>query len=343
MREKHRERVREGGKHGSQKNNSNPEVVGYRNNIQRTTSFFITNFPEETTTSELWSLFNRYWKVGEVYIPNKLDKAGKRFGFARFEDVVDRQKLLQRLEDTSIGTYKIRANLPKFGKGMIRLAEEEYRAGIMAIDVEPDNLKNLEGSFVGTLRRIADADNIQVTMWMEGFQQIKARPLGLDLILLTSPNKEDIQKAYESNKSWWERWFSNLTPWRPNILPKKRRVLTMGDAAMVESFDDTEGIDHGVINKGVSEQQEDRQIQKQKAKEQVQTKGVVAVDIGFDGDVGSRLDTDCGREVEIVMETPDTRVVVAVLGSQEIVIAEEVGDKACDVGLRRMGQLGIVK
>ncbi|MCI17992.1 DUF4283 domain protein [Trifolium medium] len=71
----------------------------------------------------------------------------------------------------------------------------------MAIDAEPDNLKKLEGSFVD-----------------------QTTPLGLDLILLTSPDKDGISTAYESNKTWWERWFSTLTPWRPNILPKRRRI-----------------------------------------------------------------------------------------------------------------------
>jgi RNA recognition motif-containing protein len=106
VREKARER--EGGKHGPGKihRNSNPEVIWYRNNIERIKSFFITNFSVETKASELWNLFSKYWKVGEVYIPNKFDISGKRFGFARFEDVEDRQKLLEQIEKTWIGTYK---------------------------------------------------------------------------------------------------------------------------------------------------------------------------------------------------------------------------------------------
>jgi hypothetical protein len=280
MREKVSERGREGGKHGAWKSKKHPEVVGYRNQIDRTTSFFITNFPEETTAEDLWNIFRKYWKVGEVFIPNKLDKGGKRFGFARFEDVEDKQKLLYKLEETWIGTYKLRANLPKFRRGdelrkpienggkhgdttggvarvqsngqtfkevvqgvkkatvqnqfawkantkpksKSRLTDEEYRAGIMAIEAEPENLKRLDGSFVGTLRDMAKADSIQVTLWMEGFQNIKAAHLGLDLILLSSPVKDAIQQAYEANKKWWERWFSTLKPWRPDILPKGRRI-----------------------------------------------------------------------------------------------------------------------
>jgi hypothetical protein len=287
MRKKASERVREGGKHGYGGSNKNPEQVGYRNKIERTTSFFITNFPEETNASDLWKLFSKLWKVGEVYIPNKLDKGGKRFGFARFEDVEDKLMLLNKLQETWIGTYKLRANLPKFKRGeehkyggesskpteniggkqpgsaggelrlqsngksflevvqggnrntvqnqMLwrtkpkfkvnsRLTDEEYRAGIMAIEAEPENLKRLEGSFVGILREMADADHIQVTLWMEGFQNIKATQLGLDLILLSSPDKEAIQQAYQTNKDWWERWFSTVKPWRPDILPKGRRI-----------------------------------------------------------------------------------------------------------------------
>jgi hypothetical protein len=285
--------VIEGGKHWGKNFKSNPEVVGYRNNIERTTSYFITNFPTETTTSDLWRLFSKYWRVGEVYIPDKLDKAGKRFGFARFEDVNDRQKLLEKIENTWIGTYKIRANLPKFtrgegvkkpaarvqeatsnraesrqfgagtsfkdtllggnkgkidklnnqndnnndkskkqngwvvkakAKGRNKLTDAEYKAGVMAIDAEPKNLKMLDGSFVGTLKEIADVDSIQTNIWMEGFQQIKATPIGMDLILLNSSLEGEIQRAYESNKSWWEMWFLSLTPWRPNLRPRGRRI-----------------------------------------------------------------------------------------------------------------------
>jgi hypothetical protein len=71
---------------------------------------------------------------------------------------------------------------------------------------------------------MAEADSIQVTLWMEGFQNIKAAQLGLDLILLSSPVKDAIQQAYQANKGWWERWFTTLKPWRPDILPKGRRI-----------------------------------------------------------------------------------------------------------------------
>ncbi|MCI53926.1 hypothetical protein A2U01_0075173, partial [Trifolium medium] len=57
---------------------------------------------------------NRYWKVGEVFIPAKRDKFDRRFRFARFEEVRDAQALLDKIEGTWFGSYKIRANLSRF-------------------------------------------------------------------------------------------------------------------------------------------------------------------------------------------------------------------------------------
>ncbi|MCI44804.1 hypothetical protein A2U01_0066043, partial [Trifolium medium] len=54
------------------------------------------------------------WKVGEVFIPAKRDKFGRRFGFARFAEVKDACELLKKIEDTWFGTYKLRANVSKY-------------------------------------------------------------------------------------------------------------------------------------------------------------------------------------------------------------------------------------
>jgi hypothetical protein len=41
--------------------------------------------------------FARFGRVGEVYIPNKVDKQGKRFGFVKFREVRDEVELLRML------------------------------------------------------------------------------------------------------------------------------------------------------------------------------------------------------------------------------------------------------
>jgi hypothetical protein len=53
-----------------------------------------------------------------------------------------------------------------------RLTDEEYRAGIQEIPPYPELLQKLQESFVGTLWEAVESEILQVTMWMEGYQQI---------------------------------------------------------------------------------------------------------------------------------------------------------------------------
>nr|GFB71963.1 RNA-directed DNA polymerase, eukaryota, nucleotide-binding alpha-beta plait domain protein [Tanacetum cinerariifolium] len=47
-------------------------------------SVFISNFPDDCTSRDLWKVCNDYGTVVDVFIPNKKSKAGKRFAFVRF-------------------------------------------------------------------------------------------------------------------------------------------------------------------------------------------------------------------------------------------------------------------
>ncbi|KAK2395407.1 SC35 splicing factor [Trifolium repens] len=83
---------------------------------QETTSYFFTNFPDDTKATELWKKFGRFARVREVYIPNKVDKQGRRFGFVKFREVEDAVDLLRSISNVWIGSFKLRVNLPKFNR-----------------------------------------------------------------------------------------------------------------------------------------------------------------------------------------------------------------------------------
>ncbi|MCI22421.1 RNA-binding protein 25-like, partial [Trifolium medium] len=67
---------------------------------QETTSFFFTNFPEDAKVTELWSKFARHGRVGEVYVPKKLDKQGRRFGFVKFKED-NREEVREEVPESS--------------------------------------------------------------------------------------------------------------------------------------------------------------------------------------------------------------------------------------------------
>nr|GEX46475.1 RNA-directed DNA polymerase, eukaryota [Tanacetum cinerariifolium] len=60
-------------------------------------SIFITNFPDSTTSADLWKLCQAYGSVVDVFIPNRRSKEGKRFAFARFIKVQNVDRLVGNL------------------------------------------------------------------------------------------------------------------------------------------------------------------------------------------------------------------------------------------------------
>jgi hypothetical protein len=101
---------------GKRKSDDKPK--GYVHRLdQVATSFFITNFPDDVKAADLWPKFARFGRVGEVYIPDKVDKQGRRFGFVKYRDIRDAREQLDLISNIWFGSFKIRVNLSRFEKG----------------------------------------------------------------------------------------------------------------------------------------------------------------------------------------------------------------------------------
>jgi RNA recognition motif-containing protein len=173
-----------------------------------TTSFFITNFPPDVTSEELWKLFLKFGRVVEVYIPKKLDKMGKRFGFVKFKEVREEEALGEKLRDVWMGSFKLWVNRSRFGRSYSRDAQASkattqqkevqvevtpngksfkdvlLRGGIsseapaMHVPVNEAFCKELQDIMVGLLKGENEVRHIQTTLFMEGFQSIKVTSMG---------------------------------------------------------------------------------------------------------------------------------------------------------------------
>ncbi|XP_057418080.1 uncharacterized protein LOC130712264 [Lotus japonicus] len=89
-------------------------VTGRRK--RNVTSFYFSHFPDNFDAQSMWGVFGKYGKVKEVVIPNRVNRAGLRFGFARFWDVVDCRYMERWLDNILIGNLKLHVNLPRFQK-----------------------------------------------------------------------------------------------------------------------------------------------------------------------------------------------------------------------------------
>lgn len=79
-----------------------------------TVTFYFTNFPKMWGMEALPTMFSKWGRVADVYVPKKKNKEGMAFGFVHFDQILSVQDLADRLQMIWIGLYKLRDNLSKF-------------------------------------------------------------------------------------------------------------------------------------------------------------------------------------------------------------------------------------
>ncbi|GAU17929.1 hypothetical protein TSUD_330530 [Trifolium subterraneum] len=261
MREKEgEEREGEGSRRGrSRAGSSNRRSHGYIHNVdQSSTSFFVTNFPEDSTSEDLWKVFAKFGRLGDVYIPSKEDKWGKKFAFVKFREVKEEWELSQRLKDVWLGSFKLRINKSHFerktkkagsSKPLVdggytvqpgrsfRLAlenpslkQEELVKGkevleeVLKVEVDDRLLKELEASFVGKLALQVEVKRIKTILFMEGLSHIAVTDMGRDLVLIFSPKVGEVEKLWNSKADWMRYYFKDVSPWRPSSFVDRRDI-----------------------------------------------------------------------------------------------------------------------
>ncbi|PNX58293.1 hypothetical protein L195_g059119, partial [Trifolium pratense] len=78
------------------------------------TTYFFSDFPESYGAKALFNAFDNYGDIMEVVIPAKRDKGGRRFGFARFDRVVNPRQFADELDAIVFGREKISVNLSRY-------------------------------------------------------------------------------------------------------------------------------------------------------------------------------------------------------------------------------------
>ncbi|PWA57104.1 hypothetical protein CTI12_AA377600 [Artemisia annua] len=80
------------------------------------TSIFVMNFPESFTAKDLFHTCKQYGHVVDSFIPVKRSKSGKRFGFVRFINVFNVERLVNNLCTIWVDRFKLHANIARFNK-----------------------------------------------------------------------------------------------------------------------------------------------------------------------------------------------------------------------------------
>nr|GFA07420.1 nucleotide-binding alpha-beta plait domain-containing protein [Tanacetum cinerariifolium] len=77
-------------------------------------TIFVTNFPETFSAKDLFHTCKQYGHVVDSFIPTKRSKAGKQFGFVRFINVFNNERLVNNLCMIWNNRLKLHANIARF-------------------------------------------------------------------------------------------------------------------------------------------------------------------------------------------------------------------------------------
>lgn len=110
-----------------------PRVEGQ---IVRT--FLFRNFPPECSDKDLMAKFQEAGPVADLFCPRKRDALGKRFGFVRMvlEKEEEVGEMLHKINNLWLGTYKVRALIPQYGRKETKKKAADSGSATAAIDTK---------------------------------------------------------------------------------------------------------------------------------------------------------------------------------------------------------------
>ncbi|GJU22463.1 RNA-directed DNA polymerase, eukaryota [Tanacetum coccineum] len=222
----------------------------FRSNVDHTRliskSIFVTNFPDNTTSKDLWEACQGYGNVVDVFIPNRKSKAGKRFAFVRFIKVVDVDRLVGNLCTLWIGRMHLHANVVRFErspihssrpinlirsintgapsfasalKGKPNISLPIPSSPAMVLDDSCVVNHNLDNYVMGEVKNFSSINNLRVLLSNEGFQNVKLTYLGGLWVMIELESAKTKMKFMQHVGI--ASWFSRLCNAQSNFVSRE--------------------------------------------------------------------------------------------------------------------------
>nr|GEZ54388.1 RNA-directed DNA polymerase, eukaryota, nucleotide-binding alpha-beta plait domain protein [Tanacetum cinerariifolium] len=212
-------------------------------------SIFVTNFPDSTSSKDLWKLCQAYGTVVDVYIPNRRSKLRKRFAFVRFIRVDNVDRLVSNLCTLWIGRMHLHANIVRFerrpvsvpkgsvsqnSKSHCDLAGKTFASAVTAnitsnppkpvlvLDDTCEVIRDLDNFVMGEVTQFSSINNLKVILSNEGFNNVNVTYLG-GLWVMLEANSVKVKRNLLKHVGV-ASWFKSLSNAQADFAAKERIV-----------------------------------------------------------------------------------------------------------------------
>ncbi|GJX77865.1 nucleotide-binding alpha-beta plait domain-containing protein [Tanacetum coccineum] len=218
-------------------------------------SIYVTNFLENFSAKELFQSCKQYGHVVDSFIPRKRTKEGKRFGFVRFINVFNVDRLVNNLCTIWVGQFKLHANKARFQRATLNKGQGadhkkvansprpnsgdsgssnsyvnavknhksvDHDSPAIVLDEDCALSKDLSSSLMGRIKEFASLTNLKNALMNEGFVDLNVSYLG-ELWVLLEFSSVKSKEAFRDNVGV-SSWFSEIRQASFDINPDGRIV-----------------------------------------------------------------------------------------------------------------------
>ncbi|GJW07863.1 RNA-directed DNA polymerase, eukaryota, reverse transcriptase zinc-binding domain protein [Tanacetum coccineum] len=213
------------------------------------TSLFVTNFPDTCSAKDLFNSCKQYGYVVDAFIPLKRSKAGKRFGFVRFQRPpvnVNKSAPLNggvKIYNTKAnGSTNVHRNQKISGgghtyvnvvKGSTQNGSSDNESPAMVLEDKCMLAKDPSRCLLGRVKEFASLANLKVIFNIEGFTDMKIYYMG-ELWVMMEFGTDKSMSLFRENVSVGS-WFSQINKASLDFVPEGRIVWVE-----LEDIDDQE-------------------------------------------------------------------------------------------------------
>lgn len=94
----------------------------------------------------------------------------------------------------------------------------------LSFEVEEEAVVALKKAYLGKMLTSGMSYNLQEEFICQGFADIRATPMGANLVLLEAVGEDDVAKLIDDSRDWLYNWVSEIRPWEPTMLDDERFV-----------------------------------------------------------------------------------------------------------------------
>ncbi|GJV52623.1 RNA-directed DNA polymerase, eukaryota [Tanacetum coccineum] len=202
-----------------------------------------------TTSKDLWSLCQTYGTLVDVFIPNRISKARKRFAFVRFIRVGNIDKLVGNLCTLWIGRWHLHANVVRFERSSlhsprssqlnnpVKSVAPSFASALKGIPNSPlpfhsspamvldDSClvsRDLDNYVMGEVKQFSSINNLRVLLSNEGFPNVQIIYLGGLWVMIELESSSTKAKLMEHVGV--ASWFSRLCNAQSDFVSSERIV-----------------------------------------------------------------------------------------------------------------------